>query len=167
MEYSLLAKALILATESHDGQFDLAGKPYILHPLHVMSKMEREDDKIVAVLHDIVEDTDVSLEDIEGLGFPGHILRAIDALTRREDESYSVYMSRVASNEIATRVKIADIRHNLDFTRIPRDLSEKDLERIKKHATAYRLLKAVQWNKENASSLISPDSQKAAVPTAA
>jgi len=111
-----LEHAIILATQAHEGQVDKAGQPYILHPLRVMLAQKDDKHRIVGVLHDVVEDTYITMWAIDH-EFGEPIARAVDALTRRDGESYDAYLSRVALNPIAAAVKIADIRDNMDPSR--------------------------------------------------
>jgi (p)ppGpp synthase/HD superfamily hydrolase len=116
---SPLEQAIEIALESHEDDTDKAGEPYIRHPLRVMEAMETDEERIAAVLHDVVEDADETLDDIE-CKFGTEIRDAVDALTRREEEgeSYMEFVERAADNSIARRVKIADIEDNLDLTRL-------------------------------------------------
>lgn len=113
-----LDEAIILATRSHSKQKDLGGMPYILHPLRVMSNCHDIKEKIVGVLHDVIEDTDVTLDDLRDMGFSEEIIDAVDAISRRLDEKYSDYINRLSKNPIAVNVKIEDIKDNLDLTRL-------------------------------------------------
>ncbi len=126
----LLNKAIEIAELAHDGQIDKANKPYISHPKRVMNAVETLSAKIVAVLHDAVEDTDLTLEDLRVAGFSDVIIEAIDAITKREGEKLNDYLRRVMDNEIALRVKIADMTDNMDLSRISNP-TEKDRERIR------------------------------------
>lgn len=118
-----LDTAIKLATEAHAGQVDKAGQPYILHPLRVMSAMTSDVEKIVAILHDVVEDTNLSCDDLYwSIGFSPEIVQAVAALTRGKDEEYFDVIHRLMLNPIARAVKIADIRDNLDPGReLPND----------------------------------------------
>lgn len=114
---STLEKAIEIATEAHKGQFDKAGKPYIEHPLAVAALLETEDEKTVAVLHDVLEDTPVTIEDLRRAGFSEEILRAVYAVTRKirqgKKETYFGFIHRIKhSGELAVRVKLADLAHN-------------------------------------------------------
>ena len=129
---SSLEKALILAVQAHRGQVDKGGQPYILHPLRLMQKLDSEAGKIVALLHDVVEDSDVRLTDLIEQGFSEKIVSAVDALTKRPDEDYECYLARVADNKIARDVKVEDLKDNLDVTRLE-SLSDGDLRRISKY----------------------------------
>ena len=118
MIYSpLVKKAVQIAMIYHAHQFDKGGYPYILHPLHVAEHMDDEDSTIVALLHDVVEDTNCTLQNLAGT-FSPTIVDAVDAVTRREGEDYFDYIRRVATNEIARKVKTADLIHNLDESRL-------------------------------------------------
>lgn len=113
--------AIILATEAHRGQVDKAGMPYILHPLRVMSAFlvpEDDDARMVAILHDVVEDSAITLEDLLAYGYPVHVVGAVEALTRRDGESYKLYIERVTHDPLGLRVKMADLRDNLNPGRI-------------------------------------------------
>ena len=113
-EPSMLDVAVNLARSAHAGQRDKLGVSYICHPLAVMRRVTTEDEKIVAVLHDVVEDTAVTLAYLRTLGFEEHIVRAVDAVTKRAGEPLAVSMSRVAADPLALIVKRADISHNAD-----------------------------------------------------
>ncbi|MDJ0743782.1 MAG: hypothetical protein QNJ32_10520 [Xenococcaceae cyanobacterium MO_167.B27] len=126
----LLNKAIEIAELAHDGQVDKGGKPYISHPLRVMNALETVEEKIVGVLHDAVEDSDLTLEDLKVAGFSNCLIVAIDAITKRKGEKLNEYLRRVMDNEIALRVKIADMTDNLDISRIYNP-TEKDKERIR------------------------------------
>lgn len=107
-----LIDAIRIAVDAHGIQLDKAGMPYILHPLHVMNNVDEIDAKIVAVLHDVVEDTAQTLEGLRYYGFSAEVIDAIDAITKRKGESYDDYLTRVKANPLALRVKLADIAHN-------------------------------------------------------
>ncbi len=128
----LLALAIAIATKAHDGQFDKAGKPYISHPLTVMAQMDTLESKIVAVLHDAIEDSDLKITDLVQQGFPDFIVKAIAAITKLDGEPYEDYILRVKSNAIARKVKIADLTHNMDISRIAHP-TEKDFQRLEKY----------------------------------
>ena len=126
----LLNKAIKIAEFAHDGLVDQAGKPYIGHPFRVMNNVETVEEKIVAVLHDAVEDSDLTLEDLKVAGFSEPIVEAIDAITKLEGEKRKDYLSRVMNNKIALRVKIADMTDNMEISRISNP-TERDKERIR------------------------------------
>ena len=136
----LTRKAMKIAYEAHACQVDKAGLPYINHPLHLAEQMETEDTCVVALLHDVVEDTPVTLEDLRKSGFTETQLHAIKAMTHEKDVSYMDYIRELRNNEIAVVVKIADIRHNSDISRIA-DPTEKDIRRLDKYKSAIDILK--------------------------
>jgi len=131
--------ALELAIKKHKNQEDKSGKPYILHPLHVMETVKTDDAKIVAILHDIIEDTDVTKEDLLNAGLSKHIVDAIVMLTRSDDIDCMDYVKKLSSNPLAKEVKLADLQHNMDLRRIS-TLKEKDLDRTRKYQIAYHYL---------------------------
>lgn len=132
-----LEMAINLAVKHHVNQRDKGGDPYILHPLWVMSNVTGRKCKIAAVLHDIVEDTDVTLSDLRMYGFDYEIVEAIDVLTKKKGENYQEYIDNILTNPIATKVKIKDLEHNMDLSRILDDLTEKDITRNEKYKKAY------------------------------
>ena len=131
--------ALELAVEKHKNQTDKAGNPYILHPLHVMENVNSKEGKIVAILHDIIEDTDITEDYLLKIGLSKRIVDAVVALTRSEDIDYQEYIKNLSSNPLAKEVKLADLEHNMDLKRLP-TLEEKDLERNRKYQIAYHYL---------------------------
>lgn len=131
--------ALELAVEKHKNQTDKAGNPYILHPLHVMENVNSKEGKIVAILHDIIEDTDITENYLLKIGLSKRIVDAVVALTRSEDIDYQEYIKNLSSNPLAKEVKLADLEHNMDLKRLP-TLEEKDLERNRKYQIAYHYL---------------------------
>ena len=130
-----LQDAIVLATKYHEGQVDKAGKPYISHPMRVMEKMMLEDEKIVAVLHDIVEDTTITLQDLKDRGYSDYIVNSIDCLSKRDGESYDKFVERTMTDTMASYVKLADLEDNMDLSRLS-DVTEKDLERVEKYKKA-------------------------------
>lgn len=138
---SLLEKSIIIATKAHSGQFDKGGSPYILHPLRVMLSLDNDEDRIVGILHDVLEDTSITLQHLEDNGFLGEIeiLHALVSITRKSHESYKDFILRVKLNPIALRVKLADLRDNMNISRI-NNPTEKDFARIEKYKKAYKLL---------------------------
>jgi len=136
-----LDKALEIAIQAHKGQVDKAGKAYILHPLRLMNQFVDGDLMIVSILHDVVEDSSFTLNDLIDAGFSQIIIKAIDCLTKREDEEYSNFIDRVMTNSLARQVKIIDIKDNLDISRLHQPLSEKDIERLRKYQLALLRLK--------------------------
>lgn len=138
----LLAKAIAIASEAHVKQLDKGGKAYILHPLRVMSTMPQDDPEMmqIAVMHDVVEDSDWTIEDLRKEGFSDRVLDALSLLTRG-DEDYETYIDNIATNPDATRSKLGDIRDNSDITRL-KGIREKDFERMKKYHHSYLKLSA-------------------------
>lgn len=139
---SLLLTAIRIALGAHHGQLDKCGKDYILHPLRVMGRMQSEDEMIVAVLHDVVEDSDWTIGQLRGAGYSEDVLEAIDCLTRRNNESYEEFITRLSDNPLAVRVKIADMEDNMNILRLE-TLTPKDNERLNKYLAAWRQLKAI------------------------
>lgn len=135
----LTKKAMEVCYQAHNGQLDKAGLPYVFHPFHLAEQMEDEQTVVTALLHDVVEDTPTTLRDLAGMGFPEPVLKAVAALTRNSEESYSDYIGRIKENPIARAVKLADLRHNSDLSRLDFP-SEKDLERQKKYLHAIKQL---------------------------
>jgi (p)ppGpp synthase/HD superfamily hydrolase len=130
-----LERAIQLAVQAHAGQKDKGGEPYILHPLRLVFKLHGETERIVAALHDVVEDTDWTLERLRGEGFAEEVLVAIDHLTRRKNEPYEDFIERVNTNALARTVKIADLRDNLDESRLSQ-LADQDITRMSKYRRA-------------------------------
>ena len=139
MKKLYLDRAIELAKQHHEGQTDKAGKPYIEHPLRVMNQVESEEEKIVAVLHDIVEDTDISLDDLRSEGFSEEVVSAVECLTKQDGENYDSYIERISFNPLAVKIKLADLEDNRDLTRLP-EVTDKDLERIEKYDKALEKL---------------------------
>lgn len=137
----MISKALHIAKTAHRGQLDKGGNPYILHPIAVSQLVDSEEEKIVALLHDVVEDTDITLEYLKLEGFSDNIIAAVSVLTKQPGVSYNDYISKLKENTIAARVKVADITHNSDISRIPNP-TEKDLERIKRYKAKLAKLKS-------------------------
>ncbi len=125
-------KAHQLAIAAHSGQVDKGGSPYINHPVAVAEALETEEEQIVALLHDVVEDTPITLEELLGRGFSRSVVEAVDCLTKREGEAREAYLARIKQNPLATVVKLADLRHNSDLSRIPFP-TEKDFARVRKY----------------------------------
>ena len=135
-----LEKALTLAVEVHAGQLDRAGKPYILHPLRVMSQVESETEKIAAILHDVIEDSDKTAADLRELGFPDEVVDIVVLLSHdKSEESYDEYVRRLAPHPLARRIKIADLEHNMDIRRID-EVDEKAAERLQRYHRAWHYL---------------------------
>lgn len=134
-----LEDAIAIAAQAHRGQKDKAGAPYLLHPLRLMLGMSSEAAMMAAVLHDVVEDTDWTLERLREQGFPSDVLAAVECLTRREGEGYEEFIERVRKDSIARQVKVADLEDNMNMRRMDR-ISPKDLERLEKYHRAWCVL---------------------------
>ena len=137
---STLERAIEIAKKAHEGQVDKAGEPYIDHPLRVMARVATQEEKIVAVLHDVVEDSDASLSDLRDEGFSEEIIAAVDAVTKRPGETYEAFVLRAASNEIGRSVKLADLFDNSDLSRISGP-TEADFERLRRYQRAIRTIR--------------------------
>jgi (p)ppGpp synthase/HD superfamily hydrolase len=135
-----LEDALALAVQAHHGQRDKAGQPYILHPLRVMMRLESEAERTVALLHDVVEDTPWTLERLRALGYPEGVLAALDALTRREGETYEAFIERLRPDPLARRVKLADLEDNMDVRRLTQ-VTPEDTERLARYRAAWARLR--------------------------
>ena len=128
----LTKKAYKIAFEAHRDQIDKTGLPYIHHPLHLAAQMTDEVTTCVALLHDVVEDSDMTFEDLETMGFGGDILNALRLMTHDDDVPYMDYVREIKKNPIASKVKRADLMHNSDTTRLD-VVTEKDLQRVEKY----------------------------------
>ena len=132
-------KAMKIAFEAHKNQTDKNGMPYIYHPVHLAEQMNDEETICVALLHDVVEDTDITFEQLEAEGFSTSIIEALKLLTHIADMPYMDYVKEVKTNRTATAVKLADLRHNSDLTRLDA-VDEKALMRVQKYKKAIELL---------------------------
>ena len=139
MNKSQATKAHEVAKKAHFGQTDRAGIDYIKHPETVASFVTTDEEKAVAYLHDVIEDTTLTLLDLKKEGFSKNIIEAVDILTKKKGQDYQSYLNLVKTNELARVVKLADLRHNSDLTRLPL-ITEKDLERNKKYIQAIHYL---------------------------
>ncbi len=130
----LTNKAMKIAYEAHKDQYDKGGVPYIFHPYHLAEQLDEECEICVALLHDVVEDTDVTLDDLREAGFPVEVVEAVKLLTRSKDVDYMDYVRRIKTNPIAKRVKLLDLAHNSDPSRLVggKAKSESLMERYKK-----------------------------------
>lgn len=139
----MLDKALLIATNAHHGQFDKGGNPYILHPLKVMHYLKTDDEELMcmALLHDVIEDTNTTYQDLRDSSISERVIKALQCLTKQRGQTYEEYKSAVVSNYDAMRVKMADLRHNTDIRRL-KGVTEKDIARIAKYQTFYMELKA-------------------------
>lgn len=136
-----LEDALALAVKTHRGQVDKYGQPYIFHPLRVMFRLESELEQTVGILHDVVEDSDLTLNDLRGLGYSPEVVEALDGVTRRENETYDEFVERSLAHPVSRRVKVADLEDNMDLRRVSGELGEKDCERMKRYRRAWERLK--------------------------
>ena len=134
----LTRKAMIIAYNAHQNQFDKANIPYIYHPIHIAEQMDTELECIVALLHDVVEDTDITLNDLEK-EFPQEVINLLKILTHDKKIDYIEYIKKVKTNPIATKIKIADLKHNSDITRLE-NITTTDLKRIEKYKKALEIL---------------------------
>ena len=142
-----LERAIIIATNVHDGKVDKGGHSYILHPLRVMMAMNTHEERLVAIMHDVIEDDPhMTLEVLSKIGFDSVIIDALDSITRRAGEDYRSYIVRVSHNEIGAKVKCVDLRDNLDRSRIPYPMP-KDFKRWMKYEEALAFLESADRNK--------------------
>lgn len=139
---STLERAIAIAAQAHEGQTDKAGAPYILHPLRLMMRLTSIEERIVAVLHDVVEDSSVTFGDLEKEGFTTEVLDALKSVTRQAAESYDEFVLRAAANSIGRRVKLADLEDNCDLSRIAAP-TERDYARIEKYQRAIAVIRAL------------------------
>lgn len=135
-----LEQAIEIAARAHRGQQDRNGAPYILHPLRIMTRMPTLETMIIAVLHDVVEDSDVTLNDLRTEGFSEAIVAGVDCLTRRPREAYEDYIERVQQNPLAIQVKLGDLEDNMNLQRLDR-LQESDFKRVMKYHHTFQLLR--------------------------
>ncbi len=134
-----LEDAIIIALEGHRGQKDKACLSYILHPLRLMLRMKTEEEMMAAVLHDLIEDSSWTIEQLRDKGFSEDVLDAVECLTHRDSESYELFIERVKTNSIARRVKIADLEDNMNIQRFER-ITSKDLQRLERYHKAWQVL---------------------------
>jgi (p)ppGpp synthase/HD superfamily hydrolase len=135
----LIEKSLEIALRAYAGKTDKAGREYILHPLRVMAKMKTDLEMSAALLHDVIEDSEITVEELLADGIPAKVVEAVQDLTKQDGEDYLDFVARAKKNRIAARVKIGDIEDNIDVLRLA-TLEEKDLARIKKYHAAWYLL---------------------------
>ncbi len=135
----MLNKAIIIAINAHKGQKDKCGVDYINHPVYVALNMQTDYEKITALLHDVVEDCEITIEELSSFGFDKEIIEAVRLLTRKHGEDYFDYLKLIKSNKIALKVKLADLKHNSDKERLA-CLGEKGQILLKKYETAIKYL---------------------------
>jgi (p)ppGpp synthase/HD superfamily hydrolase len=139
---SQLEKAIAIALQAHEGTVDKAGQPYILHPLQLMMQMDSDEARITAVLHDVVEDSDITLADLANSGFSAKVLDALALLTHnKESVTYADYIAAIKGNPLAKKVKLADLEHNMNIRRLQTPLSEEDLKRLNNYRLAWDVLR--------------------------
>lgn len=136
---ALTKKAMKVCFEAHKDQLDKTGLPYVFHPFHLAEQMDDEISTVCALLHDVVEDTDTTLEDLGSMGFPKEALEALALLTHAPEVPYMDYVREISRNPIATKVKIADLKHNSDITRLD-VIDEYAVRRNEKYSEALRIL---------------------------
>ena len=132
-------KAMQICFNAHKNQLDKSGLPYIYHPIRVAEQMKDEKTIVVALLHDVVEDTDITINDIISLGFDEDIVEALKCMTHDKTVSYFDYIKKISTNSIATKVKLADLRDNMDLSRLD-NVNDEDLKRLKKYKESYQYL---------------------------
>lgn len=135
----IIEKSLAIALNAYSGQRDKAGKTYILHPLRIMSKMHSEYEMSVALLHDVIEDSDYSAEDLLAEGIPLEVVEAVQLLTKVDGDSYDQFINRITGNVLAVKVKLADIEDNINVLRLD-SVEKQDLERVAKYHKAWKSL---------------------------
>lgn len=141
----LTRKAADIAFTVHKDQYDKAGMPYIYHIFHVADSMMTEETTCAALLHDVLEDTAISTDQLKSKGFPDSIIHAIQLLTHIQYVPYLEYIENLKTNDIARIVKIADLKHNMDLSRLP-EITEKDQKRLKKYQKALSILQDYETN---------------------
>lgn len=139
----LTKKALIISFNAHKNQIDKSGMPYVYHPFHLAEQMNDEYSTCVALLHDVVEDTDITLVDLMSEGFPDEVIDALSLMTHIDDVPYLDYVGALTNNTLARKVKLADLAHNSDLTRLDK-VEDKDLERVKKYRQAILMLEMAE-----------------------
>lgn len=132
-------KALKLCFEAHKNQLDKSGMPYVFHPFHLAEQMKDETTVVVALLHDVIEDTEYTVNDIRSMGFDESVINALSLLTHNDNTDYMEYVAKIKENPVAKVVKLADLRHNSDLSRLTA-VDEKALARREKYKKAIELL---------------------------
>lgn len=139
VEQSMVDLALSIARQAHEGQLDKAGVDYIEHPIYVVSQVDTEEEKAVALLHDVIEDSSVTAEELLNAGLPETVVTAIQILSKKKGQDYQTYLENVKSNPLARVIKLADLKHNSDLSRLP-SITAEDRERLKKYKKAIDFL---------------------------
>ena len=139
---SMLSTAIKIAVNAHDGQFDKGGNAYILHPLTVMHYLKSDDEELqaIAVLHDVIEDSDVTYSDLTEQGMSQRVIDALFLLTKQRGQTQEEYLNGILASEDAMKVKLADLRHNTDIRRL-KGVTEKDIRRVEKYHKMYLQIK--------------------------
>ena len=140
---ALTKKALKISFDAHKNQVDKSGMPYVYHPFHLAEQMNDELSTCVALLHDVVEDTDITLDDLKSKGFPDAAIEALSLMTHNDDVPYLDYVRAMKDNPIARKVKLADLAHNSDLTRLDK-VDDKAIERVNKYKQAILILKRAE-----------------------
>lgn len=135
----LTKKAIKISFNAHKNQVDKSGMPYVFHPFHLAEQMDDEYSVCVALLHDVIEDTDIMIEDLKAEGFPKEVINAIELLTHSDSVPYLDYVKTIKNNSIARKVKLADLKHNSDLSRLD-NIDDKALERVEKYKKAIEIL---------------------------
>lgn len=136
---SITKKAMKLCFEAHKNQTDKSGLPYVFHPFHVAEQMPDETTTVVALLHDVIEDTDFTLQDLREMGFDEDVLDALALMTHDKNVPYMEYVAKIKGNDIARTVKLEDLRHNSDLSRLDK-IDETAMKRVEKYRAAIQLL---------------------------
>lgn len=143
-QQTLIEKAIAMALTAHEGKLDKGGNAYILHPLRIMNAMETDEEKQVALLHDVVEDSNITIQQLKENGFPAKVLKAVVLLTKTENQDYEKYIAAIKKNPLATKVKLADLKDNMNLTRLKK-ITEAAKVRMKKYKAAYKFLTAPNY----------------------
>ena len=138
----VLTRSVEIAAKAHAGQVDKAGRPYILHPLRLMMRMDTPQEMMTAVLHDAVEDSDWTIADLRSEGLPYEVLQALELLSRRDGQTYEQFIAQIKPNALARKVKLADLADNMDLPRLE-NVGPKELERLAKYHWAFKELTTV------------------------
>ena len=139
----LTKKALKISFDAHKNQVDKSGMPYVYHPFHLAEQMDDEISTCVALLHDVVEDTDITLDELRSRGFPNEVTEALSLMTHSDDVPYLDYVRAMKDNPIASKVKLADLAHNSDLTRLD-EIDEKAIERVNNYKQAILILQRTE-----------------------
>lgn len=132
-------RAIQIMYQSHKNQFDKSGIPYVFHPWHIAEQMDDENSTIVALLHDVVEDSNITFDDFYNENFDSLVIEALKLLTHDKDKDYYEYIEMISKNELAKKVKIADLKHNCDLSRL-NEVNQTDLSRVEKYKNSIKFL---------------------------